>query len=105
MAGDRIPTKADVGNRGVGDVIWDQGNHHDKEKSQTQAPVEVSGARLEEAGNLKDYQLEHGQGEGEGEREDELHQDVPDLVVPEELPHEENPSSDKENYLQGREEW
>lgn len=60
-------TKSNVGDGRVGDVEWNQRNDHNQEQSESQAPVEVPGRGLEEAGDLEDDQLEHGQGEGEGE--------------------------------------
>lgn len=66
--------------------------------------MEIPRARVQTSDYFEDNQLKHGQREGERRRENQLHEHMPDLVVPKQLLHKEDPSSDKENNLTHRKE-
>lgn len=85
-------------------MIRNQRNHHEQQQSQPQSPVEIPRARVQTSDYFEDNQLKHGQREGERRRENQLHEHMPDLVVPKQLLHKEDPSSDKENNLTHRKE-
>lgn len=93
-------TQPNIADTRVRNVEWNQSNAHDQQKRQSQAPVEVARARLHDAYNLEDNQLKHGHRQGKCDREDELHQYVAHLIVPEQVIDEEPPAARKKTHLQ-----
>lgn len=79
-------------------IRYDGDNHHE-DGNERKPPVEESRRRLQHASNLENDQLEQRKTEREGYREDELDADMLDLVVLEQLLHEEYYSADEEQNL------
>lgn len=76
-------------------IRYDSNDHH-KNSYERESPVEESRWWFQHTGNLEDDQLEKRQTERERDWEDELNADVFDLIVLEQLLHEEDQSADKE---------
>lgn len=62
--------------------------------------MEVPRAALQDSKDLEDDQLEHGYGQRKGDREDQLHRNVADLVILEQLLHKEDPTAGEKKHLQ-----